>query len=99
VAAVARTSDRVIDVDHPASRWHRLHPWSAITGFAVLSDQQPLPIASVARKDSNTIRIAGRTSAPADLTVRYLYGAHPDTSNPVRDNTDLHLPLEPFSSR
>jgi hypothetical protein len=97
VAAVARTSDRVIDLTIQHHGGSDFTPKSAITGFAVLSDQQPLPIASVARRDSNTIRIALVDEAPAGLTVRYLYGAHPDASNPVRDNTELHLPLEPFS--
>ena len=72
-------------------------PVSAITGFEVLSDQQPLPIASVSRKDGKTIRIELVDEAPTGLNVRYLYGANPDASNPVRDNTALHLPLEPYS--
>jgi hypothetical protein len=97
VAAIARSSARVIDITIEHRGGTDFTPWSKISGFEVLSDRQPLPIASVSREDGETIRIVLEKEAPADVTVRYLYGAHPDTSNPVRDNTGLRLPLEPFS--
>ena len=97
IAAVTRVSARVIDLTIQHHGGTDFTPWSEITGFEVLSDQQPLPIASVSRKDGKTIRIELEDDVPKDFSLRYLYGAHPDTSNPVRDNTDLHLPLEPFS--
>jgi hypothetical protein len=97
IAAVTRISDRSIDLTIQHRGGNDFEPGSAITGFEVLSDQQPLPIASVSRKDGKTIRIELADEAPTGLNVRYLHGAHPDASNPVRDNTELHLPLEPFS--
>ena len=97
ITTVTRSSDRVVDITIGHRGGTDFTPWSEITGFEVLSDRQPLPIASVSRKDGETIRIVLEDEAPTDFIVRYLYGAHPDTSNPVRDNTDLRLPLEPFS--
>ncbi len=97
IASVTRASDRVIDIAILHRGGTDFTPWSGITGFEILSGQQPVSIASVTRKDAHTIRIELEDGAPASISVRYLYGAHPDTSNPVRDNTDLALPLEPFS--
>ena len=97
VSTVTRSSDRAIDITIEHRGGTDFTPWSEITGFEVLSDRQPLPITSVSRMDGRTIRIVLEDEAPTDFNVRYLYGAHPDTSNPVRDNTDLRLPLEPFS--
>jgi len=97
ITTVTRSSDRVVDITIGHRGGTDFTPWSEITGFEVLSDRQPLPIASVSRKDGHTIRIVLEDEAPTDVNVRYLCGAHPDTSNPVRDNTDLRLPLEPFS--
>ena len=97
ITAATRVSDRVIEVAIGHRGGTDFTPGSEITGFDVLSDQQPLPIASASRKDGNTIRIELVNEIPKTISVRYLYGAHPDTSNPVRDNTDRRLPLEPFS--
>jgi hypothetical protein len=96
VADVTVASERFIDVAIRHRGGTDFTPWSAVSGFDIRSDGQPLPIASVSRKDGSTIRIELEGSVPEDLSVRYLYGAHPDTSNPVRDNTDLRLPLDPF---
>jgi hypothetical protein len=71
-------------------------PKTDITGFEVISGDKPLPIAGVRRIDGSTIRIALKADADLNFIVRYLYGAHPNTANPVRDNTDLRLPLEPY---
>ncbi|MCB2149455.1 MAG: hypothetical protein KQI81_23445 [Deltaproteobacteria bacterium] len=99
ISTVTRLSDRVIDIAIRQQGGTDFTPWSEITGFEVLADpdRTPLSIASVSRKDGNTIRIELADDAPPDFILRYLYGAHPDTSNPVRDNTALRLPLEPFS--
>ncbi len=97
ISTVTRLSDRVIDIAIRQQGGTDFTPWSEITGFEVLSGREPLPIASVFRKDGNTIRIELEDDGPEAFSVRYLYGAHPDTSSPVRDNTELCLPLEPFS--
>lgn len=97
ITTVTRASDRIIDISIGHRGGTDFSPWSEISGFEVFSDRQPLAIASVSRKDGHTIRIVLEDEAPTDVNVRYLYGARPDTSNPVRDDTDLRLPLEPFS--
>lgn len=96
IQAVTRSSNRIIDIAVGHRGGTDFTPRSSITGFEVLFNRQSLPIASVSRKDDHTIRIEMIGEIPNDCNVRYLYGAHPDTSNPVRDNTDLNLPLEPF---
>jgi len=97
ILTVTRSSDRVFDIAIQQQGGTDFTPWSEITGFEVLSGRKPLPIASISRKDGNTIRIELVEDAPTDFILRYLYGADPDTTNPVRDNTGLRLPLEPFS--
>lgn len=89
-------SDRTIDIAIRHRGGTDFTPGSDITGFEVLSRGQRLPIAAVSRKDGSTIRIELEDTVPGEFSVRYLHGAHPDTSNPVRDNTALRLPLEPF---
>lgn len=96
ISIVSRVSDRIIDVTIAHRGGTDFTPWTDVTGFEVTSDKQPLPIAVVSRKDGNTIRIHLETPAAGNVNLRYLYGAHPDTSNPIRDNTDLRLPLEPY---
>jgi hypothetical protein len=97
IAAVQRASDRVIDITIRQRGGTDFTPRTDISGFEVLAGHTPLAIAAVYRKNRNTIRIELKNGAPEDVKVRYLYGAHPDTTAAVRDNTALRLPLEPFS--
>jgi hypothetical protein len=97
VTAVTRESDRTVDIAIRHRGGTDFTPGSSVTGFEVLAGEQLLPIAAASRRDSSTIRIELEDAVAVDFSVRYLYGAHPDTSNPVRDNTELRLPLEPFS--
>ena len=96
VADVTRASDRTIRVAIRHRGGTDFTPWSDITGFDVYAGGRRLPIAAVSRGDGRTINIRLEDEVPQTFSVRYLYGAHPDTSNPVRDNTDLRMPLEPF---
>jgi hypothetical protein len=97
VKEITRPSSRIIHVVMEHRGGNDFSPWTDITGFEVLSDGQPQAIAAVSRQSGHTIRIEMEDNAPGTVRVRYLYGAHPNTSNPVRDNTDLRLPLEPFA--
>lgn len=97
VRSVTRPSVRCIDIEIEHRGGTDFTPWTEITGFEVLIDGQPQPVASVGRQNGHTIRIELEKQVPRPIHVRYLHGAHPDTDNAVRDNTDLHLPLEPFS--
>jgi len=96
-AAVSKKSDRIIAVGIDHHGGTDFTPWENITGFEVLGNGRLLSIATVMRENGRTIRIELDDGAPGPVRVRYLYGAHPNTANPVRDNSDLRLPLEPFS--
>ena len=97
MTTVTRTSERIIDIVIQHRGGTDFTPLSSVTGFEVHAGGQLLPVADVSRWDNHTIRIELEDTVPKNFSVRYLYGAHPDTSNPVRDNTELRLPLEPFS--
>ncbi|MFO7713507.1 sialate O-acetylesterase [Desulfosarcina sp.] len=97
ITAVTRTADRVIDISITHRGGTDFTPGSTITGFEALWDGQPVAVTSVSRLNAKAIRIHLQDKIPGEVRVRYLYGAHPDTSNPVRDNTALQLPLEPYS--
>lgn len=97
VRSGTRSSARSIDIEIEHRGGTDFTPWTKITGFEVLVDGQPQPIASVSRKNGHTIRIELEDRVPGPVQVRYLYGAHPNTANPMHDNSDLRLPLEPFS--
>jgi hypothetical protein len=96
ITAVTHVSAREIDVTLSHRGGTDFTPVTDITGFEVISGDKPLPIAGVHRIDGSTIRIALKADADLNFIVRYLYGAYPNTANPVRDNTDLRLPLEPY---
>ena len=97
VSRVTRPAIRQVDIaiDHRGGT--DFTPWEEITGFEVLTDGRTLRLAAVRRVTDHTIRIELEEDATGPVRVRYLHGAHPNTTNPVRDNSDLHLPLEPFS--
>jgi len=48
------------------------------------------------RHDSETIRIILKNTFAGPVKVRYLYGAMPDTTKPVLDNSAMELPLEEY---
>jgi hypothetical protein len=99
IAAVFRRSAQEVDVSLAHRGGTDFTPWTDISGFEVFSGDAAMAIANVRRQDADTIRIELEDDAPDPVTVRYLYGAHPDTTNPVHDNTDLRLPLEPYQPR
>ena len=97
VRIVTRPSARSFDIEIEHRGGTDFTPWEEITGFDILADSQPQSIAAVRRINGHAIRIELEEDATGVVSVRYLYGANPDTSNAVRDNSDLRLPLEPFS--
>lgn len=96
IATVTRQSAKSIDVTIAHRGGTDFTPWTDISGFEVISGDRSLAIAGVHRRDAVTIRIELENEADDTALVRYLYGAHPNTTNAVRDNTDLRLPLEPY---
>ncbi len=96
ISAVFRRSAKAVDVILTHRGGTDFSPWTEISGFELFSGDRALTIAAVRRQDADTIRIELEDNAPDPITVRYLYGAHPDTTNAVHDNTDLRLPLEPY---
>lgn len=96
VAAVDRIDRRTIDVTIRHRGGTDFTPNSGITGWEVLSDGISLPLSEVYRHNSKTIRIVLKHPLAGDVDVRYLYGAMPDTSSPVLDNSKMVLPLEEY---
>jgi hypothetical protein len=73
-------------------------PASGITGWEIIANGTSVPIAKVYRHDPRTIRILLERPLADQAQIRYLYGAMPDASNPVFDNSPLSLPLEEFQA-
>jgi hypothetical protein len=73
-------------------------PDSGISGWEILVNGIPVPIAKVYRHDPQTIRIMLENPLTSKAKIRYLYGAMPDASKPVLDNSAIALPLEEFQS-
>jgi hypothetical protein len=93
---IRRVTPTIIDIDLHHRGGSDFAPLFDITGFEVRHQDTPLAIAQVQRHNPRTIRIHLAGPAPGPLTIRYLYGAMPDSSGAVRDNSKLRLPLEPF---
>ena len=73
-------------------------PASQISEWELLMNGEPLPIKEVYRQDPRTIRIILEKPLVDKAIIRYLYGAMPDASRPVLDNSALALPLEEYQS-
>jgi hypothetical protein len=74
-------------------------PDSGISGWEILVNGISVPIVKVYRYDPQTIRIILANPLTGKAKIRYLYGAMPDTSKPVLDNSSMALPLEEFQSK
>lgn len=94
VAAVTQADSRTLDVTIEHRGGTDFTPPSAISGWEVLADGIPVTVSNVSRHDAKTIRIRLDERIVGKTKVRYLYGAMPDTSNPVVDNSPQALPLE-----
>jgi len=98
VAEVRRMNDRAIDIEIKHRGGTDFTPLSEITGWEVLANGVPVPITEVYRHDPQTIRIVLEPPFVGRVKIRYLYGAMPDTTQPVLDNSPMSLPLEGFQS-
>jgi hypothetical protein len=74
------------------------NPARGITGFKAFSGGSAVPIASAHRIAADRIELRLTRPVQRPLRLTYLHGAMPDTQNPVRDNSALQLPLEPFQT-
>jgi len=99
VAEVMRLDDRAIDVRIKHRGGIDFTPDSGISGWEVLANGSQIPIAEVYRNDPQTIRIFLKKPLTEKVTIRYLYGAMPDASSPVLDNSPMRLPLEEYQSQ
>jgi len=97
--AARQINDRRIDVIIQHRGGADFTPSSGISGWEILVNERVLPIADVKRHDPSTISIILEKPLSEHATVRYLYGAVPDTRNPVVDNSALSLPLEEYQSQ
>jgi hypothetical protein len=96
----ADASRTLIDVQLSHRGGSDFAPVAGINGFVVLDDGVPVPLASVVRRDSVTIRITLEAAIGGSGSVRYLYGKLPfqTLSNTIHDDSSLALPLEPTAS-
>ncbi len=87
--------DTTIDVRISHRGGSDFTPQRAISGWQVIGDGSTQPIAGVTRKGNTEIRIIMERSLDGPVTIRYLYGAMPDTDRSAHDNSPMELPLEP----
>lgn len=68
-----------------------------VTGFtAVDANGSAIPVSSAARLSSTVVRLTLASDTIASA-VRYLYGAAPDITGIVRDDTSLAVPMESYA--
>jgi hypothetical protein len=73
-------------------------PEKNISGFSAFHGETPLEIESVRRTAPARIEVILARPMVLPLRLDYLYGAMPDSSRAVRDNSALQLPMEPFET-
>jgi hypothetical protein len=98
VAWAKRMNERTIDVRLNHRGGTDFTPDSGISGWELLANSALVPIAEVYRHDPQTIKIVLKKPVSGIATIRYLYGAMPDASNSVLDNSPMRLPLEEYQS-
>lgn len=91
--------DETIDVRLSHHEGFDFTPARMISGWEIVSRGERVPIADVARKNGHTVRITTAEALKGPLIIRYLYGAMPDTSRSIHDNSPMELPLEPVELR
>jgi len=94
IAGAKQIDSRTIDVSIEHRGGTDFTPVSEITGWKVLENDTSVPLTKVFRHDSQTIRIVLERPLAQKTIIRYLYGAMPDASRPVVDNSAMSLPLE-----
>jgi len=98
IADVERLDDRTLELELQHRGGTDFTPASGISGWQVLKNNKPMPIADVYRHDPKTIRIKLKRSLSGRATIRYLYGAMPNATKAVIDNSVMSLPLEEFQA-
>jgi hypothetical protein len=91
-----KTDPRTIEVRLMHRGGNDFSPKSGITGWQVMHGSKPISIEKVSRVDAQTLHIIMTDPVPGLIKLSYLYGAMPDTRHPIRDNSAMELPLEPF---
>jgi hypothetical protein len=94
IAEARQIDPRTIDVKIEHRGGTNINPASKLTGWEVLANDIPVPLTNVFRYDPQTIRIVLEQPLAIRPRIRYLYGAMPDATHPVVDNSPMSLPLE-----
>jgi hypothetical protein len=94
IAGANQIDERTIDVKIKHRGGTDFTPTSRISGWEVLAKDTLVPVAEVYRQNPQTIRIILERPLSVRAKVRYLYGAMPDATRPVLDNSAMSLPLE-----
>jgi hypothetical protein len=94
IAGAKQIDPRTIDVRVEHRGGTSIIPVSEMTGWEVLANGISVPLAKVFRHDPQTIRIVLERPLVQKARIRYLYGAMPDTTRSVLDNSAMSLPLE-----
>jgi hypothetical protein len=99
VTHVTQIDNQTIDIRIQHNGGSDFTPASGITGWEVLTRGAPIPIAEVVRHDPQTVRIRLGRPLNDKAEIRYLYGAMPDVTHPVLDNSPMSLPLEEYQGK
>lgn len=95
ISAVTKINGTTLDVDltlsSPATD---VTPTSGITGWRVLDGGSPVTVSTAVRQSATQVRLTLAASVAGLPVVQYLYGAQPDVSGVLVDNSTLALPLE-----
>lgn len=96
VAAAVQVDAATIDVKIRHRGGSDFQPRSGASGWEVMAGGEPVQVATVTKRDSETLRLALDRPLQETASIRYLFGALPDARRPIRDNSALRLPLEAY---
>lgn len=94
-ASAARVDATHTDVTLTHSMGTDFTPTSGITGFRVTGDNGAnwLTPSAAVRQSATVVRLTHSSIGTVERTVQYQYGAYPDISGMVKDNSSIQVPL------
>jgi hypothetical protein len=98
VIKVEQIDSRTLEIKIKHHGGSDFKPSSGISGWQVRAGGSSVSIVEARRYNPQTIRIELEHPLTEKAQIRYLYGANPDASDAVLDNSPLSLPLEEYQS-
>lgn len=95
IAGAQKVNNDTIQVNLVHRGGYDFSPTTGITGWQALDHGAHIAVKEVWRHDSRSLRLKLGQAVHGPLNLKYLFGAAPDATGAIHDNSAMELPLEP----